>query len=396
MPKYVHMHLYETAAEWAAKNPVLRKGEPGVESDTKKSKHGDGYRRWNQLPYDAADGEIGPQGPQGDPGPQGTQGIQGIQGIQGEPGPQGEQGLQGIQGIQGDTGPQGEQGIQGIQGPIGPIGITWRNNWSALTDYVADDAVFHNGASWFAAEDPPLGDEPSDLSAYWFPLALQGAQGIQGNQGIQGEPGPQGEQGIQGIQGIQGDPGPQGEQGIQGDPGPQGDQGIQGIQGIQGDTGPQGVPGVSASLWQYRASNSTAGNPGNGKVGWDNVNQILAANLLVNHLTSDGLDIDIFLTYLQVGQEVVIQDANLSENAQHWMITADPIETIEGLTHWWTIPVTLVSSSGTGTTGFPNNHELVVALVRNGPIEVKVNDDQASLQFLSQANGRYRMKVTVL
>jgi hypothetical protein len=41
-----------TAAEWAAKNPVLADSEPGYESDTGKAKFGDGIRPWNSLPYE--------------------------------------------------------------------------------------------------------------------------------------------------------------------------------------------------------------------------------------------------------------------------------------------------------------------------------------------------------
>lgn len=108
----------------------------------------------------------------------------------------------------GDTGAQGPQGIQGETGPIGPTGATgieWQGTWSNTTDYVNNDAVFYNGASWFAAGDPPVGDVPSESSLYWFPLALQGATGATGPQG------PQGIQGIQGEIGPQGPIGPQGE-----------------------------------------------------------------------------------------------------------------------------------------------------------------------------------------
>ena len=108
----------------------------------------------------------------------------------------------------GDTGAQGPQGIQGETGPIGPTGATgieWQGTWSSTTDYVNNDAVFYNGASWFAAGDPPVGDVPSESSLYWFPLALQGATGATGPQG------PQGIQGIQGEIGPQGPIGPQGE-----------------------------------------------------------------------------------------------------------------------------------------------------------------------------------------
>lgn len=40
-----------SAAEWALSNRVLLAGEPGVETDTKKLKLGDGVTAWNSLPY---------------------------------------------------------------------------------------------------------------------------------------------------------------------------------------------------------------------------------------------------------------------------------------------------------------------------------------------------------
>lgn len=96
------------------------------------------------------------------------------------------QGLQGIQGIQGETGPVG---------PTGATGIEWQGTWSSTTDYVNNDAVYYDGASWFASGDPTVGEVPSLSATHWFPLALQGATGATG---------PQGEQGIQGIQGPPG------------------------------------------------------------------------------------------------------------------------------------------------------------------------------------------------
>ena len=50
-----------TAAQWQAANPVLAEGEPGLESDTRQQKFGDGITAWNALPYAL-------QGPKGDPG----------------------------------------------------------------------------------------------------------------------------------------------------------------------------------------------------------------------------------------------------------------------------------------------------------------------------------------
>jgi hypothetical protein len=191
----------------------------------------------------AMPGPTGATGPKGDPGatgPQGDPGPQGIQGLQGDPG---------IQGPKGDTGPQGPKGDTGATGAVGPAGLEWKGDWASGTDYVKDDAVFHNSSSWFASSDPAVGDEPSDTSLAWVPLALQGAKGDtgatgpQGPKGDTGDQGPQGIQGIQGVQGPKGDTGDTGPQGIQGPKGDTGDIGPQGPKGDTGDTGPQGIQG---------------------------------------------------------------------------------------------------------------------------------------------------------
>ena len=76
-----------TSSQWAAINPVLRSGEPGVETNTGVLKIGNGFDRWSEL--SAISGTVGPEGPQGPIGPQGPQGIQGIQGDTGDVGPAG-------------------------------------------------------------------------------------------------------------------------------------------------------------------------------------------------------------------------------------------------------------------------------------------------------------------
>ena len=89
-------------------------------------------------------------------------------------------------GDKGDKGDKGDTGDTGDTGPIGPTGATgieWQGNWDDEVDYVNNDAVFHDGASWFASGNPPVGDEPSESSTYWFPLALQGATGATGATG---------------------------------------------------------------------------------------------------------------------------------------------------------------------------------------------------------------------
>lgn len=41
----------DTSLNWQSLNPILASGEIGYETDTLKSKAGDGSRSWNDLPY---------------------------------------------------------------------------------------------------------------------------------------------------------------------------------------------------------------------------------------------------------------------------------------------------------------------------------------------------------
>lgn len=40
-----------SASEWMLKNPVLLSGEEGYDKTLKRTKIGDGYTRWSDLPY---------------------------------------------------------------------------------------------------------------------------------------------------------------------------------------------------------------------------------------------------------------------------------------------------------------------------------------------------------
>lgn len=49
----------DTAANWTSVNPVLEIGEPGLETDTRKVKYGDGTSAWTLLPYGSDSGFDG-------------------------------------------------------------------------------------------------------------------------------------------------------------------------------------------------------------------------------------------------------------------------------------------------------------------------------------------------
>ena len=108
-------------------------------------------------------------------------------------------------------------------------------------------------------------------------------------------------------------------------------------------------------LGNYKIDTSGTTPPAtSGDIKYSNATQISSTNLYVSDLTSDGIDINVVLSFLTVGSVLLIQDANDHLNYQNWQISAAP--TLSGSTY--TIPVTLSSSAGTGTTGFANNHDV--------------------------------------
>jgi hypothetical protein len=57
MPTVKFRFRRDTAANWTTENPVLALGEPGLETDTRKVKYGDGATAWTGLSY-AAGGSV--------------------------------------------------------------------------------------------------------------------------------------------------------------------------------------------------------------------------------------------------------------------------------------------------------------------------------------------------
>lgn len=171
-------------------------------------------------------GDQGEKGDRGDPGPKGDTGDRGPKGDTGETGAKGDTGTTGT------TGAQGAQGIQGVQGPIGPTGlkgdtgatgasgITWKGVWSSATAYAKNDAVRHQGSSFYALQastnqSPTVDSNNAPVaSAYWDVLSIQGAKGDPGPQGATGAAGVAGAQGLQGVKGDVGATGPAGATGL--------------------------------------------------------------------------------------------------------------------------------------------------------------------------------------
>ena len=176
---------------------------------------------------------------------------------------------------------------------------------------------------------------------------------------LNGATGATGATGSQGIQGVTGATGATGSQGVTGATG------ATGSQGIQGATGTQGEPGQSSNYYNYKVHTTTQTPPtGNGEIRYNNATQTSSTTLYVDHLNDVGDDIDVFLSLLKQNDNLIIQDANDSNNYQTWKITSAPTVILNDYT---TIPVTGITSAGTGTSGFANNHS-VLFIVFSSPI----------------------------
>lgn len=115
-----------------------------------------------------------------------------------------------------------------------------------------------------------------------------------------------------------------------------------------------------SQLWLYQANTSiTSGTAPSGDVYWNNATQTSATVIALSHITDDGTDVDLWIDQIATGDTLIIQDQNDSTNYQTWQcsgaVVVHPNSYVE-------VPVTLVTSAGTGTTGFANNHRLFVAL----------------------------------
>lgn len=136
-----------------------------------------------------------------------------------------------------------------------------------------------------------------------------------------------------------------------------------------GPPGPPGPPGPSVTIFDYRADTSiVVGYPGDGHIRWDNATQINSGTLRISHLTDGNVDIDRILSLLVSGQDLILQDANASANYQEWKVSGAPTNFNPGAANsYWDVPVTLITSAGTGTTNFPNNHQIILEIIRVGP-----------------------------
>jgi len=148
--------------------------------------------------------------------------------------------------------------------------------------------------------------------------------------------------------------------------GVQGSTGATGIgtTGATGLVGATGLTGQSATFYNYQADTTqTTGVPTTGHLFWNNASQVASTSVTLSHIDALGNDIDVFFPLFKTGDTFIIQDQSDSNNFQTWEINATPTITLNS---YISIPATLVTSGGTGTTGFANNRQLIFAIVTSG------------------------------
>ena len=135
-----------------------------------------------------------------------------------------------------------------------------------------------------------------------------------------------------------------------------------GATGPTGSTGPQGDPGVSTSYFEYKANTgSLSGQPTAGHILWNNATQASATQINISHLTSLGIDVDLFIGLLNTSDTIILQDAANSDNYQKWEVTGAvsviPNSYIE-------VSVTLLETGG--SSQFTSDQSLILALLFTG------------------------------
>ena len=185
-----------------------------------------------------------------------------------------------------------------------------------------------------------------------------------GGSGSIGATGATGPAGATGATGITGNDGATGATGVTGNDGATGATGL-GATGATGYTGATGAQGTSTSLFLYKANTgATSGYPGDGDLLWNDSAQIDATQINISHLTDDGTDIDVFLSLIEATETILIQDQSNSANYQKFTVTGAVTNVNPGAANsYWTVPVLIDTSGGTGTSNFSNGASLFLAIV---------------------------------
>ena len=121
-------------------------------------------------------------------------------------------------------------------------------------------------------------------------------------------------------------------------------------------------PGQSNYYLYTNITNITA--PIGGQITYNNSAQGFAAFVYISHLTSAGVDIDVFLASVNVLNDLYIQDEADSTNFIKYNITAPPTPVVTN-PGFYSIPVSMITYGGNGNSSFGSNQNILVSFFSN-------------------------------
>mgnify|MGYP000890591019 CR=1 FL=1 len=132
--------------------------------------------------------------------------------------------------------------------------------------------------------------------------------------------------------------------------------------GTPGPAGPPGANGSSSNLWAYAAETTVGGDPSDGHIRWNNATQISSTALHIDLTTANAEDVTFLLKILGTSEKIAIYGGD-SADYQIWQVTGS---TTHHVGQYVEVPVVLVSSGGSGTTGFVAETNLTVSTLWGG------------------------------
>ena len=154
--------------------------------------------------------------------------------------------------------------------------------------------------------------------------------------------------------------------GVKGDVGDTGPTGAVGATGETGVTGPQGVTGANGLVgvgFSYRSDTTSTSGAGiaAGKLRFNNATQNSATALFIADSTENAIDISSFLSTLNAGDQIRVQDRSDSDIFKLYDVTGTAVDQ----TTYFEIPVSFFGSAG---ADYPDDQPLVVIFNREGDV----------------------------
>lgn len=148
----------------------------------------------------------------------------------------------------------------------------------------------------------------------------------------------------------------------------------------------------NATMHFFKVEYGTTEPPGSGNIKFNTTSNPSATKIWISHLTSDGVDVDAFLQLITNLSVIFIQDSSLSDN----YVKYKAVSRVVGPTYT-TVTVVYLESAGTGSSQFPNNHDVFLAVFSNNvAIDGRLSaleQKTAGIAFENNEAGELRLKL---